>query len=145
MNSDIFNPNNIQMDVRPADKEEAIRIAGGLLVENGYIEKEYIDAMLERESTLTTYIGNQVAIPHGTEEGKRYVKTSGISVIQVPEGVDFGDGQTARMVIAIAGKDGEHLDILSKIALICAEEEKVQKMVTANTKDQLMACFDGVE
>ncbi|MDK7294402.1 PTS sugar transporter subunit IIA, partial [Streptococcus pasteurianus] len=69
--------------------EDAIRAAGQLLVDDGDVEEEYIDSMLAREEVVSTHMGNFIAIPHGTDEGKDKVKATGISVIQVPFGVDF--------------------------------------------------------
>ena len=71
-------------------KEEAIRYCGQKLVEAGCVDEEYIDAMVERDNMLSVYMGNLIAIPHGTDEAKKYVKKSGICVVQVPDGVNFG-------------------------------------------------------
>ncbi len=92
-------------------------------------------------SILSTYIGNSVAIPHGTEKGKKNILRSGISILQIPGGVDFGDGQMAKILIGIAGKGNEHMEILSKIALVCAEEENVSKMIHARSKGELFSLF----
>jgi PTS system mannitol-specific IIA component len=89
-------------------------------------------------------MGNAVAIPHGTSESKQWVERSGLSVITVPEGVEYGDGNIAMLVIGIAGKGDEHLEILSKIALVCSEEENVVKIVQAQTKEELLAFFEEV-
>ncbi|MGG3924250.1 PTS sugar transporter subunit IIA, partial [Geobacillus thermodenitrificans] len=79
----ILKKENIVLNAQPKTKEEAIRLAGEVLVKQGYVDPSYIDAMLEREQLTTTYIGNNVAIPHGTEEAKSLVKQSGISIVQV--------------------------------------------------------------
>ena len=78
------------------------------------------------------------------EEGKEHIHRSGISIVQLPEGVDFGDGQIAKIVIGIAGKGDEHMDMLSKIALVVSEEENVTQMVKAASKEELLAMFQGV-
>lgn len=134
----------VLMNAKANNKEEAIRLAGQLLVDQGCVEPSYIGKMMEREQSLTTYIGNSVAIPHGTEESKKHILCSGISIVQIPEGVDYGDGQTAKILIGIAGKGEEHMDILSKIALACAEEESVDQMVCAQSKEELLSLFEGV-
>jgi PTS system mannitol-specific IIA component len=144
MNGDVLNENTVLLNARAEDKEEAIRMAGGLFVDQGYADATYIDKMMEREASHTTYIGNSVAIPHGTEEGKEHIHRSGISIVQLPEGVDFGDGQIAKIVIGIAGKGDEHMDMLSKIALVVSEEENVTQMVKAASKEELLAMFQGV-
>lgn len=137
----ILSANNIQLGATAPTKEDAIRLTGQLLVDRGYVEAGYIDKMLAREQITTTYIGNAVAIPHGTEDAKNEVTTSGIVILQFPEGVDFGDGNIAKLLIGIAGKDGEHLEILSQIALVCSEEENVQSMTQAITKKEILTYF----
>ncbi|ABO67205.1 MULTISPECIES: PTS sugar transporter subunit IIA [Geobacillus] len=140
----ILKKENIVLNAQPKTKEEAIRLAGEVLVKQGYVDPSYIDAMLEREQLTTTYIGNNVAIPHGTEEAKSLVKQSGISIVQVPGGVDFGGGNQATIVIGIAGKDGEHLDILSKLALVCAEADNVAAMANAKTAEEILTLLNEV-
>ncbi|GAA5345412.1 PTS sugar transporter subunit IIA [Planifilum fimeticola] len=144
MEKPVLSGEAVLLNARVSDKESAIRLAGRLLVENGFVEEAYIDKMLERETVTSTYIGNHVAIPHGTEEGKRLVKAPGISIVQIPEGVDFGDGRVAKLVVGIAGKGDEHLQILSNIALVCSDPEKVEKIVQAQSKEALLSFFDEV-
>lgn len=114
----------IKLDVEAADKEEAVKIAGELLYDNGCVEEEYLEAMQQREKDVSTFMGNGVAIPHGTNEAKKYIKKTGLSFVQIPDGVDFGDGNTAYIVIGIAGKGDEHLKILQNLATILQDEEK---------------------
>ncbi len=140
--SEILTPETIELRARVSSRDEAIRRAGRLLVENGNVEERYVDSMFEREESVSTFMGNAVAIPHGTNDSKQWVARSGLSVITLPEGVEYGDGNVAKLVIGIAGKGDEHLDLLSKIALIVSEEENVEKIVQAETKEQLMAIFD---
>jgi PTS system mannitol-specific IIA component len=101
--------------------------------------------MLEREEMLTTYLGNGVAIPHGTNDSKQWIKSTGISIVQVPSGVDFGDGNIAYVIIGIAGKGDEHLEILSKLAEVCMEEENVKAMVEAATPEQMIEILEKGE
>ncbi|RBW68066.1 PTS sugar transporter subunit IIA [Bacillus taeanensis] len=143
MAQQILSADNVLLNVHAAAKEEAIKIAGNLLVEQGYVEASYIDKMMEREELTSTYMGNFVAIPHGTEDAKKSVKTSGLSIVQIPDGVDFGGG-IVKLVIGIAGKDGEHLEILSKIALVCADEDKVNQIINATSKSELLSFFEEV-
>ncbi len=140
--SEILTPETIELRASVSSRDEAIRRAGRLLVENGNVEERYVDSMLEREESVSTFMGNAVAIPHGTNDSKQWVARSGLSVITLPEGVEYGDGNVAKLIIGIAGKGDEHIDLLSKIALIVSEEENVEKIVQAETKEQLMAMFD---
>lgn len=142
--SEILTPATIELGASLESQEEAIRRAGTLLVENGNVDSRYVDSMFEREESVSTYMGNAVAIPHGTNDSKQWVERSGLSVITVPEGVEYGDGNIAMLVIGIAGKGDEHLEILSKIALVCSEEENVVKIVQARTKEELLAFFEEV-
>lgn len=140
----IFTKENIILNAKFANKEEAIRYTGQVLVDKGYVTSSYIEKMLEREELTSTYMGNFVAIPHGTEDAKSEVLTSGISVIVVPDGVDFGNGNIVKLLIGIAGKDNEHLEILSKIAIVCSEEENVLGIIGAKTADEVLNYFNEV-
>ena len=140
----ILSAENILLNQKIEDKESAIRLTGKILVDKGYVEPNYVEKMLEREELTSTYMGNFVAIPHGTEDAKKAVLNSGISVVQVPDGVDFGNGNIVKILFGIAGKNNEHLDILSNIAIVCSEEENVQKIVNAQTKEEILALFEGV-
>ncbi|TWI54678.1 PTS sugar transporter subunit IIA [Halalkalibacter nanhaiisediminis] len=135
---------NIVLKATADSKEQAIRMTGEKLVERGYVEPSYIEKMLEREELTSTYMGNFVAIPHGTEDAKKSVKESGIAIIQVPNGVEFSPGNEVKLLIGIAGKGDEHLDILSQIAIVCSEEENVEKIVSAATAEEILELFEGV-
>ncbi|MGG0719900.1 PTS mannitol transporter subunit IICBA [Robertmurraya massiliosenegalensis] len=134
---DLLLPENVFLNQKFTSKEEAIRFAGRALVNAGYVEESYIEAMIEREQMTSTYMGNDVAIPHGTESAKKSVLKSGLTVIQVPEGIDF-DGQKVRLIFGIAGKDGTHLEILSGIAVTCSDMENIEKMVEAKTAQEMI-------
>lgn len=138
----ILNPEKIMLQAKPANKEEAIRMAGNLLVAQGHVSPEYVEKMLEREAMLTTYIGNGVAIPHGTNEAKEWIRSTGISVVQIPDGVDFGEGNTAYLLIGIAAVGDEHLELLSNIALVVGEEANVQQIVQATRKEDVIQFFE---
>ncbi|WP_183184968.1 PTS sugar transporter subunit IIA [Anoxybacteroides voinovskiense] len=144
MTVSVLTKENIVLGAEIGNKEEAIRLAGKVLVEQGYVDDVYIDKMFEREALTSTYMGNFIAIPHGTEEAKALVKKAGLSFIQVPNGVDFGAGNIVKILIGIAGKDNEHLEILSKIALVCSEAENVEKMIQATTKEEILELLNEV-
>jgi PTS system mannitol-specific IIA component len=135
---------NIQLNQSFSSKTDAIKATGQVLVEQGYVKEQYIEQMLKREELSSTYMGNFIAIPHGTEESKEDVLQSGLSVIQVPEGVDFGNGNIVKILIGIAGKGNEHLEILSKIAIVCSEEENVEKLVQAKSKEDIISLLSEV-
>ncbi|MEI2631412.1 MULTISPECIES: PTS sugar transporter subunit IIA [Bacillus] len=135
---------NIKLNQTVSTKEEAIKLAGQTLIDNGYVTEDYIGKMFEREETSSTFMGNFIAIPHGTEDAKREVLHSGISIIQIPDGVEYGEGNTAKVVFGIAGKNNEHLDILSNIAIICSEEENIERLISAKSEEDLIAIFNEV-
>ncbi|ENH98170.1 PTS system mannitol-specific transsporter subunit IIA [Gracilibacillus halophilus YIM-C55.5] len=144
MAKDMLTSENIELGVALETKEEAIQYVGNLLQKNGYVEDTYVDKMLEREEVTSTYIGNQVAIPHGTEDAKQAVNETGLAVVTVPEGVDFG-GNSTHIIIGIAGKGDEHLEILSNIALVCADEANIEKMKQADSKEAILDILGGVQ
>ncbi|MGL4656352.1 MAG: PTS sugar transporter subunit IIA [Sarcina sp.] len=129
---------NIKLNLdAPKDKYEAIRLAGKLLVENGYVKESYIDAMIQREDDITTYLGFEIAIPHGTSEAKKHVKKTGIVFLQFNNGVPFGD-EKAKILIGIAAKNDEHLTILSNIAMLIEKEEEFEMLKTSTDKKLIM-------
>jgi len=144
MAKDVLAKENIKLNAALKNQEEAIRYTGGILVDNGYVEPSYVDKMLEREELTSTYMGNSVAIPHGTEDAKSAVMETGLSVVTVPDGVEFGDGNMVKILIGMAGKGDEHLEILSKIAIVLSEEENIQSLLDANSEEKILAIFEEV-
>lgn len=138
MNKNVLVEENIVLNLQSEGKYEAIERAGRLLVSNGYVNENYIQGMREREDEVSTFMGNGVAIPHGMNEYKKQILNSGIVILQYPNGVDFGDGNTAYMVIGIAGVGDEHMAILSQIALTIQYEENVEKLKNAKTPQAIM-------
>ncbi|MGG3575313.1 PTS mannitol transporter subunit IICBA [Bacillus gobiensis] len=134
---DVLVEKNVFLNQKFNSKEEAIRFAGRVLVDGGYVEESYIDAMIERDEMTSTYMGNDVAIPHGTEEAKKAVLKSGVTILQVPDGVDF-NGEKVRLLFGIAGKDGTHLEILSGIAVTCSDMNNIEKMAAAKTEKEIL-------
>jgi len=131
----ILSERNILLGLSGESKEEAINRAGDLLEENGYITDRYIKGMMQRDEVATTYIGNGVAIPHGVNEVKNEIKKTGIVFLQYPDGIDYGDGNTAYLVIGIAGKGDEHLEIISNLAISLEDEATVEKLIKTKDKE----------
>jgi PTS system mannitol-specific IIC component len=115
---------------------EAIKAVGNLLLDAGYIEEPYIAGMLNRDASLTTYIGNDLAIPHGEYEVKEYVKKTGLAVMIYPDGIDW-DGNLVRVVIGIAATNNNHMQILQNIASKLCEMETVDNLVASNDIDYI--------
>ena len=134
---DVIVKDSILLNQPSVTKEEAIRKAGELLVARGAVEPAYVDAMQERERMVSTYMGMGIAIPHGTAQAKGTVKKTAISMVQYPEGVDFG-AEKAQLVFGIAGIGDEHLDLLAKIAGCLEDPEVLEKMKTTGDVDWIL-------
>lgn len=130
----------VKLGQASVSKEDAIRAAGKLLKEIGCVGDAYVDAMLEREKLVTTYMGLGVAIPHGTTQAKGEVKKSGIVMLQYPDGVDFGD-EKAQLVFGIAGVGDEHLDLLANISNALEDEDLLEELKTTNDVDLILKTF----
>lgn len=122
---------NIIIHAHASTSDEAIVAMGNLLLKAGYIEEGYIQGMLNRDHDLTTYIGNDIAIPHGEYEVKDCVKQTGIAVMIYPEGIAWADG-TVRVVIGIAANNDDHMTILSNIADKLGDMAEVEKIVAGD-------------
>ena len=143
MTSDILTPDNVVAQGSATTKEGAIREAGELLVRAGAVTPAYIDAMLERESSVSTYMGNFLAIPHGTNEAKDAILRSSLSLVRYSAPVDW-DGDEVRFAVGIAGLNNEHLEILSKIAIVFSDEDEVQKLIDAADSNELFSLLEEV-
>ncbi|EGQ0322195.1 TPA: PTS sugar transporter subunit IIA [Staphylococcus pseudintermedius] len=135
---------NILLNQSISTQEEAIEKAGQLLVDSGVVKAGYVQAMKDREQIVSTFMGNALAIPHGTDEAKNEVITSGLSLLQIPEGL-LWNGEEVKVVIGIAGKDGEHLDLLSQIAMTFSEEENIHKIVNAASPQAIRQVFEEAD
>lgn len=123
------------------NKESAIRYCGEKLVQAGCVDSDYIEAMIERDHNQSVYMGNFIAIPHGTDQAKTLIKKSDICVVQVPEGVNFGTEKEEKIVtllFGIAGIGNEHLRLMQKIALLCSDIENVAQLSDALTKKEII-------
>ena len=127
-------PENVKVGCKADTKENVIRQIGQMLVDSGYVSPSYVDAMVKREERLSTYMGNELALPHGVEEAKKEIKASGIAVMIFPEGTDWG-GETVKVVVGIAGVGEEHLQILSVIAEQALEEGNMERIINGSAQE----------
>lgn len=139
----VFKKENIVLNADFSDKWGAIRACGEILVKNGYVAAAYIDDMIAREEGACVYVGNHVAIPHGVANSEQNIYDSGISFVQVPKGVDF-NGETAYLLIGIAGKDGTHIEMLGNIATLCMDMDNIEKLRNATTVDDVYVLFSDL-
>jgi PTS system mannitol-specific IIA component len=136
----ILTKDKVILNVKVKDKFEAIRLAGQLLVEAGHVPEEYVDKMIERENVSSTYLGGGLAMPHGTNESKGLIRSTGMSVLVLAEEVDFGD-EPARLIIGLAAIGEEHLDVLSSVAVLVSDDDDMQRILQAESEDELIAIF----
>jgi PTS system mannitol-specific IIA component/phosphocarrier protein FPr len=135
--------NGIRLGLAAADKWDAIRQCGALLDELGAVDPGYADAMLERERSVSTYIGEGVAIPHGTDAARALVHHTTLGVLQFPAGVDW-DGQRVTLCVAIAAKGEEHVAVLSALAQILMEPKAAERLRTSSDVDEVHRLLSDV-
>src|SRR3954452_12731277 len=141
--SDVLTLSQLKVPGTARTKDEAIREAGATLVDAGAVTPDYIDAMFEREKTVSTYMGNYLAIPHGTNESKGTIKRSALSVIRYDEPIDWV-GNEVRFALGIAGYEGGHMDILSRVAILFSDEDEVDKLLAARSAEDLYELLNAV-
>lgn len=125
----ILATNRIKLQATAEDKSDAIRQAGQLLVDSGCVKAKYVDGMLAREETMSTYLGNGVSIPHGEYDNRADILQTGISVLQLPDGVEWEDDEKAYLVIGIAASSDDHMGILVNLAEVIEDEDLTLELV----------------
>jgi len=142
--TELLAPASIHLDAKAASRDDAIRQTGQALLDAGAIDASYIDAMLERENSVSTFMGEGVAIPHGTLAGKDAVKETAIVVLRFPDGVDW-DGNEVSVTVGIAAKGNGHIAVLSQLATVLMEPEKAAALRGATTNEQVYALLASDE
>ncbi|WP_328459806.1 PTS sugar transporter subunit IIA [Actinoplanes sp. NBC_00393] len=125
--SELLDRRAIRLDEKAADRDEAVRRCGEVLVEIGAVEPGYVDTMLARERSISTYVGEGVAIPHGTLGGKELVKRDALAVLRFPEGVDWG-GEPVALCVGIAAAGDGHVELLAALAEILLDEDQAREL-----------------
>ncbi|WP_230976632.1 MULTISPECIES: PTS mannitol transporter subunit IICBA [Georgenia] len=134
----------IVLSGRARTREEAITEAGELLVASGAVPPEYVEAMHERERSVSTHMGNLLAIPHGTNEAKGLITRTAISVVRYPQRLDWGGGKETEFVIGIAGAGDDHLEVLQRVAEVFLDEEQTARLRAATTAEEVQEVLGGV-
>lgn len=134
---------DIQLGATAADKTTAIKMVAKLMTEAGLVTAGYVDGMLVRETQTSTYLGNGIAIPHGTTDTRDQVQTTGVKVLHFADGVAWGDGQVAHVVIGIAAKSDEHLGILRQLTRVLSDDSVAQRLKQVKSTAELMAILSG--
>ncbi|ASU85433.1 PTS sugar transporter subunit IIA [Nocardiopsis gilva YIM 90087] len=117
----------VRLGCTATGRDDAIDQCGALLLKTGAVEPAYLAAMHERESSVSTYIGEGVAIPHGTDAARALVKRTSLAVVQFPDGVDWG-GPTVHLAIGIAASGDEHMSVLSSLARVLSDPDRAERL-----------------
>ncbi|MEB7598950.1 PTS mannitol transporter subunit IICBA [Raoultella terrigena] len=135
---------NIFLGRHAATKEEAILFAGEQLVKGGYVEPEYVQAMLDREKLTSTYLGESIAVPHGTIEAKDRVLKTGVVFCQYPQGVRFGEEEDdiARLVIGIAARNNEHIQVITSLTNALDDETVIERLTHTTSVEEVLALLN---
>ena len=141
--SDILRAEAVRLGCRATDKWDAVEQAGALLVEIGAVQPAYADAMIEREKSISTYVGEGVAIPHGIDESRTFVTRTALAVLQFPHGVDW-DGNEVKVAVAIASSGTEHVAVLSALAQILMEPDQAERLREAAEVDDVLALLADI-
>lgn len=139
--TNVLDLERIKLDGEARTRDDAIREVGAMLVASGSVTQAYADAMFDREATVSTYMGNLLAIPHGTNEAKDGIIHSALAIVRYDAPVDW-DGNPVRFAIGIAGKGDDHLGILSGIAIAFSDEATVEKLLAASTPAEVAELID---
>ncbi|KHS78216.1 PTS mannitol transporter subunit IICBA [Pectobacterium brasiliense] len=136
---------NVFLNQHATDKEQAIRFAGEQLVKGGYVEPAYVEAMLEREKLTSTYLGESIAVPHGTIEAKDRVLKTGVVFCQYPEGVRFGDEEyeVARLVIGIAARNNEHIQVITSLTNALDDDAVIERLAQTQDVQEVLDLLSG--
>ncbi|WP_369789366.1 PTS mannitol transporter subunit IICBA [Rouxiella sp. WC2420] len=146
-NANLFrmSPENIFLGLTASSKEQAIRFAGEQLVKGGYVQPEYVDAMLAREQLTSTYLGESIAVPHGTIEAKDRVLKTGIVFCQYPAGIRWGEDEddSARLVIGIAARNNEHINVITKLTTALDEDGVIDRLANTTSVEEVLQIIRG--
>lgn len=134
----ILSVDRIRLGATVVDKSDAIRQAGELLVSSGCVRPQYVEGMLAREETMSTYLGNGVSIPHGQFDNREDILQTGISVLQVPDGVEWEDDEKAYLVIGIAASSDEHIGVLASLAEVIDDEDFTEELIATGDPELIL-------
>jgi multiphosphoryl transfer protein len=134
-------PDTVRIGVRAATRDEAIRAAGGVLVEHGYVDPRYVEGMLRRERQASTFLGSGIAIPHGLDEDRGWIRRTGVALVQLAEPVEWAPGRKVRVVVAIAARSDEHLGVLAALADVLDDPARAERLACTADPGEIVAAF----
>lgn len=141
--SDILVADSVILSGSATSRDAAIDEAGQLLLARDAVDEGYLQAMHEREESVSTYMGSFLAIPHGTNAAKDHIRKSAVSFVRYPEGLDW-NGKEVKFVVGVAGVNNEHLHILSSIAKVFTDKAQVAQLEAATSAEEILEIFRKV-
>ena len=135
---DVLGDDAVVLAGSASDRDAAIREAGALLVDSGAVEPAYVEAMLERERSVSTHMGSGLAIPHGTNEAKSTIRRTGLSFVRHAEPVDWG-GSPVEFVVGVAGAGSDHVELLAHLAGVFVDDDQVARLRAAGSAADVRA------
>ncbi|MCI4234117.1 fused PTS fructose transporter subunit IIA/HPr protein [Dickeya dianthicola] len=134
---------DIHLGASAGSKEEAIRQVAAALTEAGCVSEGYVEGMLQRELQTSTYLGSGIAIPHGTTDTRDLVRKTGVQVFQFPQGIAWGEDQTAYVVLGIAARSDEHLALLRQLTHVLSDDRVAVRLASTTSADELRGLLMG--
>ncbi|WP_186146109.1 phosphoenolpyruvate--protein phosphotransferase [Burkholderia gladioli] len=141
--SSLLTAGQVRLAARAASRHDAIDQAGALLVEAGVIEPAYVASLHGREQVSNTYLGHGVAIPHGLQEDRHLIRRTGVAVLQLPEGVEWRDGERARLVVAIAAQSDQHIVLLQRLTRLIGDPARLAQLLATRDPLAIVKVLDG--
>lgn len=138
-----LSPQDIHLSATAGSKQEAIQQVAAALTDAGCVSAAYVDGMLQRELQTSTYLGNGIAIPHGTTDTRDLVLNTGVQVFQFPQGIEWGEGQTAFVVIGIAARSDEHLALLRQLTHVLSDDSVAEQLAKTTSAEELRSLLMG--
>jgi mannitol/fructose-specific phosphotransferase system IIA component len=141
--TDLLSREAVRLGLRAADRFDAVRQTGQALVDIGSVEAQYVDAMLERERQISTSLGEGFAIPHGTDESRKYINETRLTFLQFPDGVDWDDDRVV-VCVGIAAVGEEHVGVLARLSRILVVPEQAAALRSASAVDDVLDVLGAI-
>jgi mannitol/fructose-specific phosphotransferase system IIA component len=139
--TELLSPEAVRLGLRASDRFDAVRQSGDVLVEIGSVEPAYVEAMLKREHSMSTALGEGFAIPHGTDESRQWIIQTRLAFLQFPQGIDWGDDHVF-VCVAIAAVGDEHVGLLARLAQVLVVPEQAARLRTAGRVDDVLSILE---
>jgi PTS system mannitol-specific IIC component len=141
--AEVLAQESVVLDGRATTRDEAITEAGRLLVATGAVDESYVASMHEREKSVSTHMGNGLAIPHGTNDAKPSIRRTAMSFVRYSDGIDW-NGKEAKFVVGIAGAGNDHLELLGRLGRVFVDKERVAELEAAASVEDVRRILGDV-